>query len=179
MICIRPDIYAGFVLRILTRDEIILQHTHFIPRVARRRKRKDQTQYVVNCCGNNNPRQVVEVVNVLSAYWNSIAALGSLDGANKTNDVDEDSGNVRGKAAPGEPEGVVVGCVLFWAVQAPQVQVALADNIVVTKYDPGNGGEENGVSGKVGGEIVRRRHKFPLRIDLLALHFRAKSSQRV
>ena len=59
-------------------------------------------------------------------------------------------------------EGEVVRRGFAGGVEVVDLVVTAADDVVVANDDAGNGGEEDGVSGKVGCKIVRGREKIPV-----------------
>ena len=46
-------------------------------------------------------------------------------------------------------------------VEFADLVVALADEVIIADYDAGNGGEEHGVGGEIGGEIVGGGEEIP------------------
>ncbi len=60
-----------------------------------------------------------------------------------------------------EAEGVEIGGGGGCGVEVADLEVAVADEVVVGDDDAGDGGEEDGVSGEVGGEVVGGGEKVP------------------
>lgn len=80
----------------------------------------------------------VEVIDVLCAL-----GYGCSDGAGESNDVDEDTSNVGGKAAPMETITEVVGTSLESRVKIADLKVAFADPIVVANHDASDRRQED------------------------------------
>lgn len=126
------------------------------PPIARRRHREEPAQQVVCPARHDEAAEEVEVVQVRRP-------LGHLlpNRPDEPDDVDQDPADVRRVPAPGEPKGVVVGGAGPGGVQVADLKVALADEVVVADDDAGDGGEEDGVGGEVGGEVVGGGEEVP------------------
>jgi len=98
---------------------------------------------------NNKSAEEIQVVDVRCTFRH-----GFPDGADEADDVDEDAADVGGVAAPVEAEGEEVGGRGLGGVEVADLKVAVADEVVVADDDAGDGGEEDGVGGEVGGEVV-------------------------
>lgn len=126
------------------------------PHVARRWYRADLAQQPVHDAADDEPGKVVEVVDVGCAGRHLAA-----DGPREAHDVDEDSRNVCGVAAPVEAGCEEVGGTLAARVELLDVVVALADDVVVAEHDSCNRRKENRVGGKIGGKIVAGVDQVP------------------
>ena len=80
----------------------------------------------VGSTGDDETAEEIQVVEIGCADGD-----GTTDGAYEADDVDEDSGNVGCVAAPVEAEPEVIRAVGLSRVQASDVEVAVADEIVV------------------------------------------------
>ena len=112
------------------------------PPLTTRRNRADPTKRIISPTGDQKPRKEVQIVNIGRALGDRFA-----DGADETDDVDEDAADVGGVAAPVEAEGEVVGGGFAGGVEVADLIVAAADEVVVADDDAGDGGEEDGVGG--------------------------------
>ena len=61
-----------------------------------------------------------------------------------------------------EAKGEVVGCRLAGGVEVFDLVEAAAHDVVVADNDAGDRGEENGVGGQVGCEVIGGRQKVPV-----------------
>lgn len=129
---------------------------HFHPDIAGRRDRADFAKNPVGDASNQESSKEIEVVNALGANGHFAA-----NGTGKAHDVDEDTGNVGGVAAPMETQGVVVWTGFLARVEISDLQVALAHDVIVTDHDAGNGRKEDRVRGEISGEVVGVGEEVP------------------
>ena len=112
------------------------------PPLTTRRNRADPTKRIISPTGDQKPRKEVQIVNIRRTPGDRFP-----DGADETDDVDEDAADVGGVAAPVEAEGEVVGGGFAGGVEVADLVVAAADEVVVADDDAGDGGEEDGIGG--------------------------------
>lgn len=70
--------------------EMLIEQTDFVPCTARRRDGEDKTYGVICSERDNDAREVVDVVDILSPNRDSHFAVHLLDGADEADDVDQD-----------------------------------------------------------------------------------------
>lgn len=130
---------------------------NFIPRVACGRNREKPRQEVVRGAGDEESREIIDVVDVRGALRHI-----DTDRTHESNDVDQKTTDIRRISSPGNTAVAIIRTVGASVVQVFDVEIALAHQVVVANHRAGNGGEENRVGGKVDSELVGRGHKMPL-----------------
>lgn len=147
---------------IITQPGILDLAPDLQPRIRHRRHHRDKpTEDKIRPRAHDEPAEIVQVVEILRSQRRRLPARRLTDRAHEPDDIDEDARDVRRVGAPVEAEGVVVGPRLLGAVEVLDLVVALADEVVVADHDAGDGGEEDGVGGEVGGEVVGAREEVP------------------
>lgn len=140
------------------RDIVLINiNIDFIPDLTGSRDREKLRQKPIHSTRNKDASEIIDVVNVLRANGDVPA-----DGTGKSDDVDQNTGEVGGVGAPREPIFVIVWISLAGAVYGFNVEVAAANDVIVADHDAGDGGKEKGVSREVSGELVGGGDKFPL-----------------
>lgn len=129
---------------------------HLKPHIARSRNREKAAEQPVRQARNNKAAEEIEVVDVLCADRDWCPHRAS-----EANDVDQDAGNVGCEAAPVQAVGEVVWPRFEAGVQVADFEVAFAHPVVVADHDAGDGGQEDGVGGQVGGEGVAVAQQVP------------------
>lgn len=129
---------------------------HLTPHVARRGDRTDLAQPPVHSARHQEPREEVQIVDALRTDRHIDA-----NRACETDNVDHNTRDVGRIAAPVEAESVVVGACFLTAVQILDLQVPLADDVVVADHDACDGRQEHRVRGEIGGEGVCGGEQVP------------------
>lgn len=122
------------------------------PDIRHRRDRGDLAQDPVRAGSDDETTEEIKIVDVLRAHGHLLA-----DRADEADDVDEDAGNVGSVSAPVEAEPEIVWGGFTGGVELLDLEIAAADEVVVGDDDTGDGGQEDGVCGEVGGKVVGGR----------------------
>lgn len=130
--------------------------SHLHPYLTRRRNRTQFTKTPVRPRGHNESGEEIDIVDILRSD-------GDIppDCTHEANDVDEDTRDVGCVAAPVEAVPEVIGRGVLRGVEGVDFVVPFSDNVVIADQDAGDGGEEDGVGGEVGGEVVGAAEKVP------------------
>jgi len=128
----------------------------FAPHLARCRNREVATQQIVHQTRDNEAREEIDAVDVDGADGHGFA-----DGVHEADNVDQDAADVGCVAAPGPTKPVKVGGAGLRRVQIAQRQVSPANKVIVADYDTGDAGQEDGIGGEVGGEVVGGLEQVP------------------
>ena len=129
---------------------------HLVPIIAPGLHMPHLGQQPVRSPRHKEAAEEIQVIDVGCALGD-----GFPDRADEADDVDEDAADVGCVAAPVETEGVVVGGGGPGGVEVFDLEVALADDVIIADDDAGDGGEEDGVGAEVGGEIVGGGEEVP------------------
>lgn len=142
---------------------ILIRHTnfrdliaHLAPHVASGRHRTDPAQPPVHDARDQKPHEEVQVVDPLRRRGDV-----SPHRARETDYVDEDAGDVGRVPAPVEAESEVIRPRLAPAVEVFDLQVAAADEVVVTDHHARDGGQEHRVRRQIRREAIRILEQVP------------------
>lgn len=116
----------------------------------------EAAEEIVRSSCDDEATEEIETVDIRCANWDRLA-----NRSDKADNIDEDTANVGRVTSPRETERVVVGGCLLGGVEILDPEVAAADEVVIADNNTGNGGEENGIGGEVGGEVVRGGKQIP------------------
>ena len=134
---------------IIRQPHIINILAHLRPLIRDRRDREELAQQPVHARRNDEASKEVDVVDIHRWSRNVIP-----DGADKPDDVDEDTRNIRRVPAPVQTSGVVIRGRFSCGVEVSNLKITLANEVIVGDHDAGDGGEEDGVGGEVEDEVV-------------------------
>ncbi len=152
----RPLLIIPRTLRIHQTEGPIRRLRLLEPPITDRRDGEIPTEQIVDRTRDDKPGEEVDAVDIRRADGNWFT-----DRADEADDVDKDSSDVSGVAAPGPAEPVEIGGGGVGGVEFFELEVALADDVVVADDDAGDAGEEDRVGGEIGGEAVGIFEQIP------------------
>lgn len=126
------------------------------PFLTARGDRADSTQEIIGARGDKEAAEEVEVVNVCRTLGDGLANC-----ADESDNVDKDTADIRGIPSPVEAKGEHVRRSLLGGIKIADLVVAFANDVVIADNYTGDGGEEHGVGGEVGGKVVGGREEVP------------------
>lgn len=103
--------------------------SHFHPRIARCRDRRDLTKSPVREASNDEASEKVQIVNALGADWDFFP-----DCSDESDNIYHYSCDIGGITPPVEAHGVVVGSSFLARVEIFDLEVAFSDPVVVTDH---------------------------------------------
>ena len=121
----------------------------FHPPITTRWNGAETTQKIIGPRRYNESRKEIDVIYIGGTYRHRFA-----DGADEADDVDENTANVGCVSAPVETKGKIIRGGWAGVVEVADLIEAATDDVVVADDNAGDGGEEDGVGGKVGCEVV-------------------------
>ena len=106
------------------------------------RDRANLAQGPVCQARNNETGEEVDIVDVFGTHWHRLP-----NGANKSDNVDEDTADIRRVSAPVEAKSEVIRSRFLGGVEVLDLVEAATDDVVVADDDTCNRGKEDGVGG--------------------------------
>lgn len=152
----RPLFIKALPIRIRHAERPIRHLALLKPAITDRGDGEEFTQRPVDQARDDEPGEEVDAVDVRGADRD-----GFSDRADEADDVDEDAGDVGGVSAPGPAKPVEIGAIVVGGVEFLELEVALADDVVVADDDAGDAGKEDRICGEIGGEAVGVLEQVP------------------